>query len=173
MDFQSIWFRYGVIYGLTSIMISLISFYVYPIGIWTQMLIGFLLMIVFFVIVCKEEKKLNDGILPYGSAFKLSFLTGFTGMVLAGIFAIILFQLVDPSLLDVVREQSLESTRSMMEKMGAPEETIADAIEKAEENMESSFTIGSQLLNILTSSLFVLIIAAIVSLFTKKEPSVA
>ncbi|MBK9255478.1 MAG: DUF4199 domain-containing protein [Saprospiraceae bacterium] len=173
MDLQNNWLKYGIIYAAISILISLISFYVYQIGIWTMMLVSFVIMIIIFIAAAKAEKSLNDGILPYGKALKLTFLTGFVGFLIASVFSIILTTLIDPSVVDVIREQALESSRSLMEKLGTPEDVISEAMDKAEEDFDNRFTVTGQLLNILTSSIFVLIIAAIVSIFVKKDEQFA
>ncbi len=56
-----------------------------------------------------------------------------------------------------------------MEAFGMSEDQMAEALEKAEEQTANSFTPGKMLLSILTNSIFILIIAAIVSIFIKKE----
>ncbi|MBC7885228.1 MAG: DUF4199 domain-containing protein, partial [Saprospiraceae bacterium] len=128
--------------------------------------------ITIFVLAGKEERMKQGGYLSYGKALKTTFLAGFTGMVISGLFTLILINLIDPGLADVLKEQILESTRSMMESFGAPEDTISEAMEKTEEGMEDQFTPLSQLLNILKGGIFVLVIAAIVSIFIKKEEKI-
>jgi hypothetical protein len=66
-------------------------------------------------------------------------------------------------------EISVETARSMMEKFGMPEDQMAAALEKAEEEAANAFTPGKMLLQIVYGSIFVLIFAAIVSIFIKKN----
>lgn len=172
MDFQTPWVKYGVIYGIISICLFLFSAYVTPIGIWIQSLLGLVIMIVCMVFSAKEEKGSKDGILTYGEALKNTFLTGFSGMVLSGLTTIILLNLVDPSLVEVLHAQALESVESMMSTFGASDDVINEAIEKAEEDIESQFTPVAQVLNILKGSIMVIIVAAIVSIFVKKNESI-
>ncbi|MBK9151985.1 MAG: DUF4199 domain-containing protein [Saprospiraceae bacterium] len=169
MDLQKSWMKYGLMLGLISIIISLVSFYIFPIGMWSQMGLGLIIMAVFMVLASRDEKKLNNGILSYSDALKCTFFTGLVSTLASGIFAIILMQLIDPGLADVLKEQAMESTRSMMEKFGASEDVIQESMDKTEESLEKGFTVGSQIINLFTSVLFVLIIAAILSLFVKKD----
>jgi hypothetical protein len=172
MDFQTPWIKYGVIYGIISICLFLFSAYVSPLGIWTQLMLGLVIMIVLMVLSANEEKASKEGILNYGEALKNTFLTGFTGFVISGLTTLIMVHLVDPSLLGILQEQAVESVESMMKFFGAPDDAISEALEKAEADMEAQFTPVSQILNILKSSIMVVIIAAIVSIFVKKNENI-
>ena len=165
--------KYGLYYGLTSVIIALISFYIYPIGIFTQMALGFAIMIVFFILGAKEEARLNNNVLSYGDALKTTFLIGVIGVIISVIFSMLMMKVIDPTLQDVLKERMIESTASMMEKLGVPDETVAETVEKAEADFEKSMETSNILLSSLTNSIFVLIIAAIVSIFVKKEEAVA
>ncbi|MBK8055076.1 MAG: DUF4199 domain-containing protein [Saprospiraceae bacterium] len=170
MDFlQSNWVKYGMYLGIITILVQLVSYYVTPINVWMQMLLGFVIMIVLFYLAGKAEREANGGVLSYGQALKTTFLTGLTGTVISTLFSIILIQLIDPSLVEKLAEISVETARSMMEKFGMPEDQMAAALEKAEEEAANAFTPGKMLLQIVYGSIFVLIFAAIVSIFVKKN----
>ncbi len=168
-NINPIWLRYGVLYGIFSILISLISFYLVKIGSGTQLIISFVIMILFMVLASKAEKSMNDGILSYGDTLKTTFLTSFLGLMISGLFLIIMVHLIDPSLIDKIIQQSLDFTRWMMGFFGAPEDQIENAMEEAESKVSESVTPLNQIINILIMSLFYLIIAAIVSIFVKKD----
>ena len=172
MDFQTPWIKYGVIYGIISICLFLFSVYVSPLGIWIQFMLGILIMIVLMVLSANEEKTSKGGIPTYGEALKNTFLTGFIGFFISGLITMIMVHLVDPSLLEVLQEQALESAESMMASFGASDDIINEAMEKAEADMEGQFTPVAQILNILKSSILVIIIAAIVSIFVKKNENI-
>lgn len=169
MDFQTPWVKYGVYYGITSIILQLISYYVFTIGQGTQALIGIALMITFFILAGKEQKHNNGDILPYGEALKTTFLTGFTGAVISVLFTIVMINLIDPSLLDKLIAIQLETTESMMKTFGMPEDQMAAALEKAEEEASTAFTPLKQLFGLAIASIVILIIAAITSIFIKKN----
>jgi hypothetical protein len=164
-----IWLRYGILFGIISILFSIIFFYVFPIGLGKQAMFSFGIMIIFLVLAGNAEKKLNDGILSYGEALKTTFLTGFTGMVISGLFSLILMNLIDPSLVDKLTEQTIEMTRSMMESFGLPEDQVEQAMEDAESKMVEAYTPLNQILSILQSAIIVVILSAIVSIFIKKD----
>ena len=156
-------------YGLTSIAIQLFSFYVVSISVWIQLLLGIVVMVVLFFLAGKEERTENNGVLSYGQALITTFLTGFTGVLISTLFMIILIQLVDPGLVEKLTQMSVDAAKSVMESFGMPEDQMAAALEKAEEDAANSFTPLNQLLQILWGSIMILIVAAIVSIFIKKD----
>ncbi len=172
MDFQTPWIKYGVIYGIISICLFLFSAYVSPLGIWIQFMLGIVIMIILMVLSANEEKASKEGILNYGEALKNTFLTGFIGFAISGLTTMIMVHLVDPSLLGILQEQAVESVESMMSSIGVSDDVISEALEKAEADMEAQFTPLAQILNILKSSILVVIIAAIVSIFVKKNENI-
>ena len=172
MDFQTPWIKYGVIYGIVSICLFLFNAYVSPLGIWIQFFLGFVIMIVFMVLSAKEEKVSKDGFLTYGEAIKNTFLTGFSGMVISGLTTIVIINLIDPGILEVLQAQAIEYAESIISLFGVSDDVINEAMEKAEEDFEGQFTPLAQLLNILKVSIMVIIIAAIVSIFVKKNESI-
>ncbi len=169
MDLQSNWVRYGVMYAIAGILLQVVMYYILPLGLWTQMFVGIAIMVVFFVLAGKAQRVENGGTLTYGEALKTTYLTGLVGAVIGGLFSIVLINLIDPSLVDKLAEMAIESTRSMMESFGTPEDVANDALEKVEEDMAGQFTPFGQLMTILKSALFIIIPAAIVSIFLKKE----
>ncbi|MBK6664717.1 MAG: DUF4199 domain-containing protein [Saprospiraceae bacterium] len=173
MDINPIWLRYGIIYGLVSIVFSLVIYYVVSMGLGTMSIISFIIMIVILVIVGRAQRQENNDILPYGEALKTTFLTGLVGVVISTLFTIILVNLIDPSLVEKLTEMGMDAARSMMEAVGMPEDKLAEAMEKAEEESVNGFTPTRQLLGIFQSSIFVLIVAAIVSIFIKKDEKFA
>jgi hypothetical protein len=168
-NINPIWLRYGIIFGVISIVLSIIFFYVFPIGIGKQVIFSYGIMIIYLVLAAKAEKNQNAGILSYGEALKTTFLTGFSGMVISGLFSLILMNLIDPSLVDKLTEQTLEMSRSMMETLGVPDDQIEQAMEEAETKTSEAFTPLNQVLGILQSAIGVVIFAAIVSIFVKKD----
>ena len=173
MSINPLWLKYGIIYGLISVIFSLVYYYVIPFGLGTMSIISFIIMIVILVIVGRTQRQENNDILPYGEALKTTFLTGLVGVVISTLFTIILVNLIDPSLVEKLTEMGMDAARSMMEAVGMPEDKLAEAMEKAEEESVNGFTPTKQLLSIFQSAIFVLIVAAIVSIFIKKDEKFA
>lgn len=168
-NINPIWLRYGILFGIVSIIFSLIFFYVFPIGLGKQGIFSLVLMVVFLVLAGQAEKKENFGVLSYGEAFKTTFLAGFSGLVISGLFTIILMNLIDPSLVEKMTEQTIEMTRSMMESFGLPEDQVEQAMDDAEGKMAEAYTPLNQILSIFQYAILALIFAAIVSIFIKKD----
>ena len=140
MNINPLWLRYGIIYGLVSIVFSLINYYLIPFGIWTMAFLSFVMMIIILVIAGRAQKQENNDILPYQEALKTTFLTGLVGVVISTFFTIILINLIDPSLVEKLTEMAMDAARSMMEAVGMPEDKMAEAIEEAEKKSANSFT---------------------------------
>ena len=173
MDLQTPWIKYGLLIGGISIAIALLSFYAFPLGIWTQSGISFLLYIVFMVWAAKDQRTQNGGLISFGEAFKTVFFTGLVGSVISLFFTLIWMNLIDTSLAEKMAEMALDSTRTMLEKFGADENAIAEAIEKAEEEMEDKFTPLNYILQGLQGVVMGLIPSAIIALIMKKEEKIA
>lgn len=111
MNINPLWLRYGIIYGLVSIVFSLVNYYVVSMGLGTMSIISFIIMIVILVIVGRAQRQENNDILPYGEALKTTFLTGLVGVVISTLFTIILVNLIDPSLVEKLTEMGMDADR--------------------------------------------------------------
>ena len=164
----------GLIYGVLSIIITLVLYMVNPklMKDWKiSLLIGFGVSLFFMINAAREEKSLNDGILTYGEALKTTFTVLAVGSFLGTIFSYILFNFIDPSLLDLMQETAIKTTESMMKSFGAPQEEIDKAIETMEDN-PVNFSPGRAAIQYISALFFALIYALIVSAFVKKNPTV-
>ena len=168
-NIQPIWLKYGILYGIVAIAISLLSYYTTFLNTWIQGVIGFAIMVFFMMMAGKEERDAQGGYIKYIDAFKVTSMAAFIGTVISVLFSIIMINLIDPDLADKLTQVAIEQTRATMEKLGTPSDAMEDAIESMEENMADSFTPVKQLLALLMSSVFIAIIAALVSLFIKRE----
>jgi hypothetical protein len=109
-----------------------------------------------------EYRKLVGGYLPFGKAYihGLIILAG-SGLV-ATIFSLLLYTVVDPELPQKLVDASIENTRAMMEQFGAPEDKIEEGIEKARADIEKGFsTVG-----VLTGYIRILIFSAVMALIS-------
>ncbi len=168
-NIQPIWLKYGIIYGILAIVISLISYYTTFLNSWIQGILGFAIMIFFMLMAGKEQRETQGGYIKYLDAFKVTFLSAFLGTVISVFFSIIMINLIDPSLADKLSEFAIEQTRTTMEKIGTPSDKIEEAVESMEESLPNSFSPYNQLLALLMSSFFIAIISALVSLFIRRE----
>lgn len=165
----------GVIYGLVSVVFTLVLYLIDKTLLSKFMmltLVGFAIMIFFMVKSAREEKMDNEGILPYGEAVKNTFVVVAIGMLISSLFTFILYNFIDPSLIDMLKDATIETTRSMMEKFGAPEDQIDQAMEQIEDT-DMDMSMSKVLVQYAQSLIFGLIISLIVSAFVKKNPSIA
>lgn len=134
--------KYGVILGLVGV------FLMY--GSWAMGLDAFIkvtsigafvpYIIITLIVAGLNLRKQNGNILPFKDAMKFTFLTYVIVAVITAIATYILYNIVDKELTQKSFEIGLEKTRTLMEKFGASEEQIDEALKKAEaEGQESGF----------------------------------
>jgi hypothetical protein len=162
--------KYGIIYGIISICISLFTFHVYYIGMLIQTILSFALLILFHFFTAKAYKKLNAGYLSYGETFKFLFLMSVVGFAINTVYIFIYMNYLNPDAGAFLGEKLVEGIESGYRAMRIPEEQILIAIEKMEEELqkEDKFSIGSLIMSFLSNIIFVVFLVAITSLIFKK-----
>lgn len=162
--------KYGIIYGIISICISLFTFHVYYFGMLMQTLLSFALLVLFHYFTAKDYKKVNEGYLSYGETFKYLFLMSVIGFAISTIYVIIYMNFINPDASAFLTEKLVEGIESTYRTMGLPEEQILIAMEKMEEELqkEDRFSIGNMLMSFFSNLFFVVFVVAITSLLFKK-----
>lgn len=168
-NIQPIWLRYGVIYGVITIIISSLTYYAMSVSSWILSILSFGIMVFIMLLAGKVQRNDDGGFISYGKAFQTTFLTAFVGTAISVLFTIVLINLLDPGLADTLTTKAIEESRSTMEKLGMAEDQIDQAMESVEEASADSFTPLKQLTALLFSAIFIAVFAAIVSLFLKKD----
>ena len=106
--------------------------------------------------------KHNDGELSYGGALGTGVLISLFAFILVGIFSYILYQFIDPDLIN----KSIIATEEKMLERGMP----ADQIEQfTDMQRKNSSPLKNSLLGIPLNTFFGFIISLITSIFLKKE----
>ncbi len=165
--------KFGLITGFIQIAISLLLY-----AIDKNLLVDFKVLLAIMVInivlmvwPVRNYKKQNGGTITFKDAFMICLLTIAGGTLLSLIFSFFLYNVIDPSLADFIKERTLEKTAAMMERFGAPQEAIEKGIADIEKQ-DFSMTPSKLSLNFLQAVLFgcipSLIIAAIMR--TKQKP---
>ncbi|CAM3756149.1 DUF4199 domain-containing protein [Flavobacterium gelidilacus] len=156
---------FGIYAGVFSIAFT--SFmYVYDIALFTNMWVGsikLLVYVVIAVILLNKTKNQLINMFSFKDAFTTYFICFTICIVLATIFEVLLFNVIDPGAKDTIQENLIEFQVNMMKKMGAPNASIKEAVQKISEvNQFDVFQIikGSAFA-IAISSIFGLIFAAI------------
>jgi uncharacterized integral membrane protein len=163
--------RWGLIVSGVSITITVLLYAIdYTLMVQLKTLFGTLLVYLGLTIYAGiDYRKSVGGYLKYGQAFMHGLgVLALSGLV-ATIFAFVLYNFIDSELPQKLTDASIENTRAMMEKFGAPEESIEPALEKAKEQSEKQFTVGGQALGYVYMVVFSAIMALISAIFVKKN----
>ncbi|MBL4577370.1 MAG: DUF4199 domain-containing protein [Flavobacteriales bacterium] len=75
-------------------------------------------------------RQFKEGYLEFKPAFMVIFLISALGGLISTIFNFALYTIIDPDLPEVLFNEALESTVSLLERMGTPEADIDETIEK-------------------------------------------
>ncbi|WP_411767045.1 DUF4199 domain-containing protein [Winogradskyella sp. A3E31] len=167
--------NYGIYLGLIFAVLTVIGYAVY-LDLFTQWWFGIgslLLIIVFGIISSVKARKLLGGFISFKNAFTAYFITILVALVISTIVNLIIFNVVDPDAALVLKEKIIESQMAMMERFGAPQESIDQTIAqlRAQDNMFSIGSIFKSLAYQLVGfSIVGLIVAAVVK---RKDPNAA
>ena len=172
--------KYGLIIGCVSVGILMMKYFIDPkqifsfLSIWS--LLGVVFTLVLLFLAAKTARDQNGGVISFGEAFKTSFIAYLISAVLSALTLQILMYVIDTGLQEIAMDAQLGITESTMRWMGASEADILEAIEEAEENMETIDInpIGQFFIGILNAVLFFgLPISAIIGLIVKRKPKQA
>lgn len=112
------------------------------------------------------------GFLPYGKAFVHGFTMLAVSALVATIFNLVMYNVIDTELPQKLADAAIENQRSMMESMGAPEDTIETELAKARERVENQYTVGGIALGYVFILVFSAIMALISAIFVRKNEPV-
>jgi hypothetical protein len=158
--------KWGLILGMTNIVIYLLGYIVDKTMIthWWYGLISLAINITLMVVPVVSKRKELGGVISLRDAFLICFVVIAGGSLLQSIFNYILYNLIDPGLSDFIKQKTIENMTSMMERFGAPQESIDKALENIQ-NTDFSQTparIGKQyFFMVLFGGFIALIVAAI------------
>jgi len=156
---------FGLISGIVSVLITTLI-YTFNIKLFTSFwtgLISILFYIVISVVLLLKTKKELIGIFPFKQAFTTYFISAVVGILISLIFNIFLFNYIDPSAKETVKEMSIKYAVEMMQKYNAPSEAINKAITDMKANDQFSILqlLKGSIFTIAFSAVFGLILAAI------------
>ena len=178
---RSAFFSKGLYHGFTIGLVSIILFmlmyitnYV-PVGIGSGLVTLLVNMLISFALASwltvSFRKSSMNNVMTYGQAFLYSVFILVTGTIIAQLFTLLFYTVIDPEYMLTTIEKTKAWTENYMVERGIPEAQIQAAMEKMEEQMDKGVA-----KTILSSSIGNLIIAAVVSLFSamvaKKEEQI-
>lgn len=163
----------GVILGIISVIISLLM-YVTDVSLFATWWLQLILFVFYLALVCYfgiRYRNETGGYLSFGQSWVYSFVALAISGLIGSIFSILLFNVVDPELPEVITEQVIRNSESMMQGFGVPEDEIDKALEEARDDTREGFTafgfMRGYLLTLIGYAVFSLVSGAIIK---KKEP---
>jgi hypothetical protein len=162
--------NFGIIAAVISILYSLIAYLVDQ-SLFVNLVAGVVMMVIGFVLYIMSPlrvKRDQGGYITFRDAvtsFVLTFIiAGITGVI----WNLLLFNVIDPELQSTVQEMTIEKSVQMMERFGAPEESIDQSIAQMEET--NNYSLGNQVKGFFMMLLFMTIVGLIVAAIIKKDP---
>jgi len=162
---------YGIITGVVSALIttSIYSTDLKLFTAWWVTLLSISFYIIIAIVLLTKTKKELKGIFPFKDAFTTYFISAVVGILISVVFNIVLFNFIDPSAKESIKEISIKYAVEMMRKFNAPSSAINEAVKKMQENDQFSIIelLKGSAFSIVFSSLFGLLLA----LIFKSKPS--
>ena len=134
---------------------------------WWLNTILFIVILIIGIVSILKSKQLLEGFISFKQAFTAWFTTIVVGVLISTAVNILLFNVIDPSAAEAVKQATIETSVSMMENFGAPQSEIEKAIVVMEE--QNQFAVGSLLKSVAWQLLFYAIIGLIVAAVMKKN----
>jgi hypothetical protein len=154
----------GISFGIiTGVVASLITATIYSIDLhlftawWVTVLSISVSIIIAIVLLTKTKKELN-GVFPFKDAFTTYFISAVIGILISVIFNIILFNFIDPSAKDAIKEITIKYAVEMLQKFNTPASAINEAVKKMQESDQFS------IIELLKGSAFSMIFSALFGL---------
>lgn len=156
--------RNGVTFGvLSGIVSALITATIYAVDLnlfvsWWIGVVSILIYLVLGIILLSKTKKEMNGLFVFKDAFTTYFISAVIGIVIGTAFNILLFNVIDPSAQDTLKEITIKNAVAMMQKFNSPAAAINEMIAKMKENNPYS------VVELLKGSIFSMVFSAIIGL---------
>ncbi len=164
---------FGIITGIGSVLITTL---IYTIDLelftaWWVSLISISFYLIIAIVLLNKTKKERNDILSFKDAFTTYFISALIGIIISVAFNIVLFNFIDPSAKDTIKEITIKYMINAMQKFNAPSSTINEAIKNLQAN--DQFSIAGLLKGSLSYIVFSTIFGLILAAFFKSKPSQA
>lgn len=165
--------KWGAISATISIVITILLYIVdYTLMVQVKFALFSLLLYVGIAIYGGiDYRRSLGGYIDYGKAYLHGFLIFAVSGLIATIFQIVLYNVIDTDLPAKLVDAAVENTQAIMEKFGAPPDSMDEALEKARTDTQARFTIVGSL----KGYFWAVVISAVLALITglvvrKREP---
>lgn len=165
--------KFGAYAGAFTLLYG-IAGYLIGVEIYTKWWLGILIWVVTIgilvagVLQARKQTTLENGF-SFKTAFSTFIIASLIAMIVGVAFNILLFHVIDPEFAVQVEEAILDLSVGMMEKFGAPQASIDEAVDQMLN--DSQFSIKNQLLGLPKGLIFYAIVGLIVAAATKRKPA--
>jgi energy-coupling factor transporter transmembrane protein EcfT len=162
----------GLTIGLISLAVTYLVYFINStllVSAW----FGLISLVIFFVLIIflgTQYRTELGGFMNFGTAFNFSFITLLISGLIGIVGQILLYQVIDPSLPEVLADQSMKSAMEMMERFGAnPEMMSTEQMDEIRNRTLEGFSIGGIVKNFGIVLIIYAIIALILAAILKKR----
>ena len=160
--------KYGFIAGAIMIAIILLLYIISAplLGTFWPMVVYIPLLFLMIWVGITYRKEIG-GYKNFGQAFLAVFIISIIATMLFDTFGYLLYKVIDPDLPEVIKQKILENTSTMMEKFGAPDDKIEEALKNIKDQ-DYTPTLKSQGIRYLSSVVIGAILSALIALFVSR-----
>ena len=151
--------------AVISVILSLVA---YILGV--ELLIGWqlgvaqsILIVTTMIVVSRAIRADEGGFIAYWSVFQHIMLSLLCILFASALFNVVLFGVINPELVDVVLDISLDKVREMMETFGLDGDILKETMIQTEKEIRNGYTLAGAVKGVFYSSIFWGVIALIVS----------
>ena len=161
---QLVW-QHGGMAALISVILSLVAYILS-----VELLIGWqlgmaqsVLIITTMIIVGRAIRRDEGGFISYWRVFQHIMLSLLCILCASSLFNFVLFNVINPELVDVVVDLSLEKVEEMMISFGLEGDLLQETMIETQKEIRNGYTLVGSVKGVVFSSMFGAIIALIVS----------
>ncbi len=162
--------KYGVYAMLISLIMSVLSYIINP-GLMMSWItvVPIIIVLVLMVRAAKDTRAHYDNKLSFGQGFMAALATFALPAFISIAFTYILFNFVDPSMVEMQKEMAIDATVKTSKAFGIGESEMEKIIEKLEQE-DYSFGIKRVIETIFSYLLIGAFISSIIALIMKRQP---
>ena len=168
---QLVW-QHGGLAALISVILSLVA---YIIGVealvgWPLGVAQSLLIIITMIVVSRTIRADEGGIINFSRLFGHIMIAVACLLVSSIVFNLVLFNLINPELIDTVADITLERVEGMMESFGLEEDLLEQTLSETESEIRKGYTLSGSIVGLIYGSAFWGLIALIIAAIFKRSP---
>lgn len=161
--------KYGLFLGLFMVVATTLI-YAIDLNLFTAPwygILNLLIIVAFGVVSAINNKKILGGFMSFKEAFTSFFVTILVGFLIATLFSILLFNVIDPEAKKIISDNVIKMTVEMMQKFGGRAQDINNVVRDMEKT--DSFGVYGQLKGFVFNLIIYSIIGLITALIVRRE----